>query len=251
MIYRGIVENNIENIEPKLMAGRVQVRVFGIHSQNKALIPTEALPWAEVQGSTSFGLIRGVGVSSILQIDTWVYVQFEGGDIDRPIVTGTVIGVTDGESDINKVVQENYANVQYLETPSGHTVEFSDVGGDEKIIITHKTGTKVNFDKDGKFNIVAVNDMNVNVDGDANIETTGDTNLKCVNIDVNASGDASLECVNAKIKANKVDIDSSKISLGIGGPAIARLGDAVQGGTSDGASFSGTIVSGSSNHTST
>ena len=146
MIYKAVVENNRKN-------GNVQVRVFGVHSQNKGLIPTEALPWAEVQGSTSFGLIDGVGVSSVLRIDTWVYVMFEGGDVDRPIVTGVVIG----DNDLNtKLTDDTFTDIQTIKTKSGHLVEFNDTEGEEKITITHKSGTLIEFDKDGNINVDAV-----------------------------------------------------------------------------------------------
>lgn len=42
MFYTGVVED----IHDPLMLGRVRVRVVGVHTENKVLLPTEDLPWA-------------------------------------------------------------------------------------------------------------------------------------------------------------------------------------------------------------
>lgn len=40
--YFGVVENILD----PLQCGRAQVRIFGLHSDDKNLLPTENLPWA-------------------------------------------------------------------------------------------------------------------------------------------------------------------------------------------------------------
>lgn len=247
MIHRGVVEANKKN-------GRVQVRVYGVHSQDTSLIPTKALPWAEVQGSTSFGLLDGVGVSSVLRIGTWVYVMFEGGDVDRPIVTGVVIG----DDDIDSTVQDNYLDVQTLTTTSGHIIEISDVDGDERITVTHKSGSKVNIETDGKMQIDAVSDITISstskVDVNAptiNTVSTGATNVQAAAVSVTATGDATVSASTVgivgsgvvSVTAPSIALAAAATVIGAGGTPlqIARLGDVVSGVTSDGASFTGTI----------
>lgn len=252
MIFKGVVENNKAN-------GRVQVRVYGIHSQDTSTIPTEALPWAEVQGSTNFGLLDGVGVSSVLRIGTWVYVDFIGGDEESPIVTGVVIG----DDDHNTLVQDNYQEVQTLKTTSGHIIEFSEVDGDERITITHKSGTKINLDNEGTFNIESVKDLNVTVAGNANLTTTGNTTLTSTgstavtasDVTVNASGAASITAPSVNVTGTAVTVTATTLTLasaltilGVGDlKQIARLGDAVQVSTSTG---TGTITACTSLNTS-
>ena len=205
MIYRAIIENNIEPIAIGSQIGRVQVRIFSIHSQDKAIVPTEALPWAEVQGSTAFGLNGGVGVSSVLQIGTWVWVMLEGGDIDRPIVTGTVLGVdpTTSKSDLHDKALEHYGDVQVLETSCGHRILLSDTVGDETIQIKHKSGTLVNISSDGTTTIESSLDMNVTTNGITSFQSLGDIRMF-------SSG-------NFMLQANTVQLNSG---LGFANPKI-------------------------------
>ena len=87
-IYRAVIENNQS---PK-KDGRVQVRIFGIHSSNKNEVKTEHLPWAEVMQSTAFGFSSGVGFSSIPNIGTWVFVILDHDNPNMPIVIGAISG---------------------------------------------------------------------------------------------------------------------------------------------------------------
>lgn len=93
--YRGVVEDN--NHPEK--NGLVKVRIFGIHTQFNEnsqeefeTISTEQLPWAEVVKSTDFGLVSGVGISSILRQGTWVLVVLDNDDVNKPIIIGTISG---------------------------------------------------------------------------------------------------------------------------------------------------------------
>lgn len=94
--FRGVVE---DNKDPEKL-GRVRVRIVGIHTEKNensgepfAFTPTSNLPWAEVMGGTGFGLVGGVGLTSVLRQGTWVWVFLENGDPNKPIVIGTVNGI--------------------------------------------------------------------------------------------------------------------------------------------------------------
>lgn len=95
ILFRGIVEDN--NDPDKI--GRVRVRVYGVHSQDKTLVKTEELPWSEVIGDNGFGLVAGVGLSSVLRVGTWVWVMLEMGDFNKPVVIGTIAGINSVTSD--------------------------------------------------------------------------------------------------------------------------------------------------------
>lgn len=95
MIHRAIIENN--NNDDK--NGKVQVRIFGLHTKNNEKvtdefnsIATSDLPWAEVMGSTDNGLISGIGLTHILRNGTMVWVILDNNDPNFPIVIGTVSG---------------------------------------------------------------------------------------------------------------------------------------------------------------
>jgi len=101
ILYRAVVE---DNKDPEKI-GRVKVRIHGVHTSENgnggeafAAIKTEDLPWAEVMGSTAFGLVGGVGVSSVLRQGTWVWVMLEMGDQNKPVIVGTISGINSEDS---------------------------------------------------------------------------------------------------------------------------------------------------------
>ena len=57
----GVVEDTLDPLE----RGRIRVRIFGIHTDNKQEIPTDALPWCNVAGSTFSASISGFGLSGV------------------------------------------------------------------------------------------------------------------------------------------------------------------------------------------
>lgn len=83
MIYDAVVEN----INDPMKLGRVQVRVFGLHTDNTALIPTEDLAWARVlmPGAAMSGI--GQSISGLLP-GSWVMVMFQDAEQQYPIVLG-------------------------------------------------------------------------------------------------------------------------------------------------------------------
>ena len=97
-LYRAVIENNISPNKD----GRVQVRIFEFHSDDKEKIKTEHLPWAEVMQSTAFGFSSGVGFSSIPNIGTWVFVTLDHGNPNMPIVIGAISGNSELKSDTSK-----------------------------------------------------------------------------------------------------------------------------------------------------
>jgi len=88
-LHRGVVENN--NDPRKL--GRVQVRIFGIHTDNKKYLSTKNLPWCDVAVSANFGLITGIGISSTLENGTYVWLLFEDDDYNTPVIIGAISGI--------------------------------------------------------------------------------------------------------------------------------------------------------------
>jgi len=86
--FTGVVE---DIADPEEM-GRVRVRCFGFHTDNKELIPTEALPWACVMTPITNAAMTGIGQSAtgILQ-GSWVIGFFrDGKSAQDPLVLGTI-----------------------------------------------------------------------------------------------------------------------------------------------------------------
>ena len=206
MFYRAIVEDNKDPDKCK----RVKVRIFGIHASNAENTSTEGLPWAEVMGSTDFGLISGVGVSSVLRQGTMVWVFFKNDDPNYPVVIGTVAGIhtskpsggfsdPDGVypsrmgSDLHPNAQSSYGSLATINTASGHLIELDDTQGSEKIKITHKTGTYIEIKPDGSIFMNTVADMDSTVAGNFKLKVTGTTEIE-------SSG-------NFSVKAPRIDLN--------------------------------------------
>lgn len=202
LLYRGVVEDN--NDPEKLL--RVKVRIYGLHTENLSgnfeFITTEQLPWAEVAGGTSFGLISGVGISSVLRKGTWVWVILENNDCNKPIVIGTITGKNsstpdtskgfndpDGiyptseyssRSDVNKDMDSNYPDIAVLETQSGHKITLDDTEDASKIVIDSSNGHKIEIDDtsgDEKIIITHSSGSNISLNSDGSL-TIGAGNEK-------------------------------------------------------------------------
>lgn len=83
--YVGVVEDRHDATND----GRVKVRAFGIHTEDKQAMPTADLPWAIVLDG-SYG-----GVQKIPDVGDWVFGFFmDGDDAQHPMVMGRVPGVS-------------------------------------------------------------------------------------------------------------------------------------------------------------
>ena len=72
----------VEDRKDPLKMGRLRIRIIGIHSDNKSLVPTESLPWAQVSVSSS---ITWSGPKE----GDWVHGYFMDGELGQePLVTG-------------------------------------------------------------------------------------------------------------------------------------------------------------------
>lgn len=104
--YLGIVENRFD----PLKLGRVQVRVFGVHSEKLQEVPTDSLPWAVVLMPATSASISGIGYSAVAYVEgTLVYVYFQDGESkQQPVVIGSAHGVPLAKTPyLGNVVSEN------------------------------------------------------------------------------------------------------------------------------------------------
>ena len=85
--YFGIVED----VKDPRELGRARVRIFGIHTHDKVLIPTDGLPWAVVVQPTTSAANSGIGITPKLLPGTLVMVIFTDPDeLQSPIIVGTI-----------------------------------------------------------------------------------------------------------------------------------------------------------------
>jgi hypothetical protein len=301
----GVVEDRAD----PLNLGRCRVRIFGSHTENKQIIKTENLPWAQ-----PIVPVNGSMLSGTPQEGDYVFGFFMDGDSSQaPCILGVFPGIPqnfanpqDGFSDPrkqselqnsprktkisgsslsedtpksnpailgeptnsrlsrnvkieetligyrNNTLDKNVPtsdgpswsepNSSYsakfpynrvLETESGHVLEFDDTPSSERINLSHRKGTFVEFHPNGSkvtkvvgdnFEIM-LSDNNVHVKGSCNITVDGNANLY-------VKGDIA-EKVDGNYTLNvsgDIVMNGKTINLNHGTKGAARIGDTADTG---------------------
>jgi hypothetical protein len=231
--FFGIVE---DREDPKML-GRVRVRVHNIHTTNKALLPTDMLPWASVIMSPTSAGIKEVGISPTgMMVGSTVFGFFvDGEQMQMPMVLGTIASIPQNDEQQHEVTQlaraknnidkailypepeqkykSKYPYNKVMTTEGGHVIEFDDTPGEERIHIMHKSGSYIEIDAEGtrvdktvgeRYSIV-VGDETVRVVGDVDVEVNGNGRLQVDgNVDLVVYGS-----LDAKIFGESTSVYSS------------------------------------------
>ena len=134
--FFGVVEDRLD----PLKMGRVKIRAFGIHTEDRSKIPTEDLPWATPIMPFTSASISGVGESPTGPVEgTWVFGFFvDGKQMQQPMIMGTLAGAPEayndlgfndpnkvypkieipGESDVNRLARGDAIRASTIEAPS-------------------------------------------------------------------------------------------------------------------------------------
>src|SRR5215217_8334679 len=126
--YRGIVTDN----EDEKNLGRLKAQVPEVLGDVET---GWALPAAPFAGD-------GIGFFAVPPPDSGVWIEFEAGDVSRPIWSGCWWG--DGQ-----LPNQATPAIRVLKTVSGHTITLDDTDGSEKVEVTDKNGAKIVMDQSG------------------------------------------------------------------------------------------------------
>ena len=122
---------------------------------DKAVLPTDDLPWATVIMPVTSASIKGNGANHHLEKDSWVVGFFrDGSSAQDPMVMGSVATQTEGTQDIPTL---SSVDNKVYQSKAGHLIEIDNSEGSERISIKHKTGSKIVFNSDGTVSIIASN----------------------------------------------------------------------------------------------
>lgn len=139
MFHIGVIENR----EDPLRLGRCKVRVVGIHTHDKSVLPTNDLPWA-VQSIPNSAAMNGIGISPTNFVEgTVVLVVFLDAHKQSPVIMGGLVGIPQTNSKLIDTLSEEYsANLDAgdIDTKSTDPVSDSPDEIDPDAIVTSADG---------------------------------------------------------------------------------------------------------------
>lgn len=136
--YVGIVESRMDPME----MGRVQVRVFGVHSEYKDDVPTEDLPWAICIQPADSASISGIGKSGAKYLEgslVWVFF-YDGDSYQCPVVVGSAHGFPIGKTPYSSVPDVSLAATETSSVATSSSNTLLDSYGNP---VVTSTGTPV------------------------------------------------------------------------------------------------------------
>ena len=131
----------VEDIQDPEYLGRVKCRAVGWHTDDTNILKTEDLPWATVLLPTTSASYKGVGSTHELEVGSCVFGVFrDGSSAQDMLVLGSISTRTENEPDLPSLARlaPKYPNNKVHRTNAGHTVEYDNTVGSERIQITHK-----------------------------------------------------------------------------------------------------------------
>jgi hypothetical protein len=124
--FEGVVESRLDPLE----IGRVQVRVFGIHTDNLQQLPESDLHWMQVMMPTTSAATSGVGQTANLVEGSHVVGYFlDGESCQNGIVLGSINGIPQQARKLNKGFSDHRTSLGPTQVPGKpQNVTYSDSG---------------------------------------------------------------------------------------------------------------------------
>lgn len=203
--YRGFV---VENEDPEQL-GRLRVRVPSVLGND--VVTGWALPCLPFGGNANQGMLF------IPEVEAGVWIEFEEGDLECPVWTGTFWGKPGGESELPKTngpdgAEEDIQSQptrKIIKTLKGHSIQIEDKDDEEMILINEAVnGHVIKLDKDGAIITDGANGNSITMDSNGTI--IEDANGNKVTMD---SGSITIE----ESGGNKIILESGGIKVGSDG----------------------------------
>lgn len=186
--YRGIVT---DNKDPQ-KRGRLRVRIPSVLADQDT---DWALPCLPYGGASQQGMFM------VPDVDAQVWVEFEEGDLHRPIWVGTF---WQQAGDPPKDAAKKEPTTRLFQTKSGHILQFDDADGEEQFRLHHPTKAEMVIDPNGTISLTDAQGAIVTLDAD-----TGKILMKDANgnkIEMAPSG--------ITVKGQNIFVEGSQVFLG-------------------------------------
>ncbi len=212
--YRGFV---VDNADPEKRA-RLTLRVPSVLAE---AVTGWALPCLPSGG------LAGQGLFAVPEVDAQVWVEFEEGELSRPIWTGT-FWQQDGDPPADAALPE--PTTRLLQTPSGHLLRFDDADGEEHILLKHPKGPVLDVDPEGTIALTDAGGGQLTLDAEAGEITVEDKsgNLLTMTSDGTTVEDANgnkieMAAAGVTVKGTKIVVQGDQVMLaGEGGEPVIK-----------------------------
>jgi len=205
--YQGLV---VDNKDPDQM-GRLKVNV-------PSLTGATEMEWA--LPCFPFGGLTEQGFFAVPEVGSSVWVEFEAGDVSRPIWTG-VFWRTSAE--VPSEARLNEPTTRVLKTPSGHVLQFDDAKGSERFRLAHPAGGEMTVDAQGNVDLKDPNGAHFALDAAGKKVLMEDANGNRIVMSSNginlqdAFGNSMVTGASGlTLKAVTIDLQASQVLLGQG-----------------------------------
>ena len=168
--FRGTVT---DNKDPQ-KRGRLKLRIPSVLADQDS---DWALPCLPYGGADQQGMFM------IPEIDAQVWVEFEEGDIHRPIWVGTF---WQQESDVPEDAAREEPTTRLFQTKSGHILQFDDEEGEERFRLFHPANAEIIIDKNGTISLTDTSGAVLRMDAENNEIVLEDSNGNIITM--NSSG---------------------------------------------------------------
>ncbi len=203
--YRAIV---VDNQDPQKRA-RLKLRIPSVLADQ---ISDWALP------CLPYGGLSGQGMFMVPDIDAQVWVEFEEGDIHRPIWVGTF---WQQQGDPPEEAAKDEPTTRMIRTSSGHVLQFDDEDGEEKFRLFHPADAEMIIDKQGTITLTDASGALLKMDAPGNEIIIEDANgnimtMNSAGTKVEDSNGNIIEMAAAgvTVEAPKIVIKGSQVHLG-------------------------------------
>ena len=152
---RWFVGEVVNVTDDPLKLGRVRVRAYGVYD---GVEKDEDLPWAQVVVPVTTGAHQGNGQYLGMLVGTQVFGIFlDGKNSQLPLVVGSI----PKHGDQNPLADKNYPHNKVYQTERGHTKEYDDTEGNERIKEKHASGTFYEMKSNGDLHIRAKSEQKI------------------------------------------------------------------------------------------
>ncbi|MEQ9504514.1 MAG: phage baseplate assembly protein V [Deltaproteobacteria bacterium] len=214
--YRGFVT---DNADPE-KRGRLRLSVPSVLGDEETDWALPCLP---------FGGAGGYGSFFVPEPGAQIWVEFEEGDVDRPIWVGAFWRSV---ADVPEDGVKSPPSTRVLQTPGGHVMQFDDETDGERFRLHHPADAELEIDADGTVILTNSEGALVRLDADASEVIVEDANG---NVMTMSSAGTTIEDANGNrvemaaagitVEAPQVTVKASQVNLGDQGGEPVLKGD--------------------------